>query len=698
MIIRAFLTCLCSGMLLNSSAHTAQENPIKWSLAVRSTAYKAGDKFAWPPLDPKELASIMPRVEKDAPAEILLWQVRIDDSQKELTLEHFIRIKIYNERGRDQQSKVVLPYGNLPDKVTEISDLAARIIKPDGQIAELKDKDFFDNTIVKRGYRKLKAKTFVVPDATTGAIIEYHWREVWYSPSLYLGPPTGVGGITITFKTQLGESQFILQRDLPVQQVKYYLKPFSKDLIPSAKVFNAATQPALTKESDGFYSLTLNDLPGFQGENFMPPANQAKQWLAFRYTRKGKEFTAASMWLGIATSSQRSVQTLIKPNDALKQAAVTAIGNAIGEEEKLQRLYAFSRAKVRNLDDDTLPPPPNEKFKPNKSPADTLKQGAGTATDIDFLFAALANAAGFQVKYLLLPDRSDGFFDPDYPSRRGLPDQAFAIQLGGQWRFFKPGNAFAPFATLPWVNEGQLALLCDEKEPSWIAVPQMPPDKSHTNRVANLTLDEDGNLSGTVQLTYTGHRAADLRVYYAGLSPVESETNWAQDIKASLSAAEVTQFLMENLRDPEQPLKVSYKLHVPGYAQRTGKRILFPPALFQQGTAPYFTTSERRYDIYFAYPWAETDTVTIALPTGYVPDNPDAPAAVNGGALTQYQPRLSLSKDRRTLILSRKFFFGQGLSETGLLLYPANGYPELKRHFDLIQQRDNFSFVLKHTE
>ena len=46
MIIRAFLICLCSGMLLNSSAHTAQENPIKWSLAVRSTAYKAGDKFA----------------------------------------------------------------------------------------------------------------------------------------------------------------------------------------------------------------------------------------------------------------------------------------------------------------------------------------------------------------------------------------------------------------------------------------------------------------------------------------------------------------------------------------------------------------------------------------------------------------------------------------------------------------------------
>ncbi len=44
MILRAFLICLCSGMLLTSGGN-AQENPIKWSLAVKSNAHKAGDKF-----------------------------------------------------------------------------------------------------------------------------------------------------------------------------------------------------------------------------------------------------------------------------------------------------------------------------------------------------------------------------------------------------------------------------------------------------------------------------------------------------------------------------------------------------------------------------------------------------------------------------------------------------------------------------
>ena len=46
MILRTFLICLCSGLLASSSARRAQENPIKWSLAVKSKAYKAGDKFS----------------------------------------------------------------------------------------------------------------------------------------------------------------------------------------------------------------------------------------------------------------------------------------------------------------------------------------------------------------------------------------------------------------------------------------------------------------------------------------------------------------------------------------------------------------------------------------------------------------------------------------------------------------------------
>jgi len=51
-----------------------------------------------------------------------------------------------------------------------------------------------------------------------------------------------------------------------------------------------------------------------------------------------------------------------------------------------------------------------EKVKPNKDAAETLKRGTGTGDDIDYLFAALASAAGFQAKIALLPDRGAVFF------------------------------------------------------------------------------------------------------------------------------------------------------------------------------------------------------------------------------------------------------------------------------------------------
>ena len=86
----------------------------------------------WRPIDPAELASTTPTVEKDADAEALFWEVRLDDSQlDEFSLRHYLRIKIYTERGKESQSKVDIPYLSG----TQIKDIAARVVKADGSIA-----------------------------------------------------------------------------------------------------------------------------------------------------------------------------------------------------------------------------------------------------------------------------------------------------------------------------------------------------------------------------------------------------------------------------------------------------------------------------------------------------------------------------------------------------------------------------------
>src|SRR5882672_12163362 len=100
--------------------------------------HASGDE--WRPIDAAELTMKSPTVEKDADAEALFWEVRIDDSQQEeLVLRNYIRIKVYTERGKESQSKVDLTYTGS----TKIKDIAARVIKADGTIVELKKEDVF---------------------------------------------------------------------------------------------------------------------------------------------------------------------------------------------------------------------------------------------------------------------------------------------------------------------------------------------------------------------------------------------------------------------------------------------------------------------------------------------------------------------------------------------------------------------------
>src|SRR5882724_5329123 len=111
----------------------------------------------WKIIEPADLALKTPVVEKDADAEALFWEVRVDDNPEgDLIFNHYVRIKVFTDRGRESQSKVDIPFGNLNGIEIRIKDIAARTIKPDGAIVELKKEDVFERTIVRVSGIKVK--------------------------------------------------------------------------------------------------------------------------------------------------------------------------------------------------------------------------------------------------------------------------------------------------------------------------------------------------------------------------------------------------------------------------------------------------------------------------------------------------------------------------------------------------------------
>src|SRR6266480_2188628 len=394
----------------------------------------------WRPVDPADLALKTSTVEKDADAEAIFWEVRVDDSrQEELALKNYIRIKVFTERGKESQSKVDLTYLGSE----KIKDIAARVIKPDGTIVELKKEDVFERTIVKASGVKYKAKSFALPGVEPGAIIEYRWEEVH--------PGASANHLRLQF-----------QRDIPVETVNYYLKPFTGMRYAPFHMGEAR----FVKDKDGFYKLTMANMPAVPDEPRTPPEDEVRSWVLLYFSENSKVDTV-KYWQEYGKRVFEGTKDLLKADGEVKSAVAGIIGDANEPEEKLRRIYDFCRIKIKNTSDDAsgLSDDDRKKLKENKSPADTLKRGSGTGLDIDLLFGALSRAAGFDPHLAFSGARDDLFFDKSLANSYFIRSSFIAVPVGEKWEFFSPAEMYTTFGMLGWPEEGQEALILDPKEP-----------------------------------------------------------------------------------------------------------------------------------------------------------------------------------------------------------------------------------------
>jgi hypothetical protein len=624
------------------------------------------EKELWRPLTASDLGPSGPAVEKDADAEALFWEVVIDDSpSSEVSLQHYVRIKVFNERGRDAQSKVELPYYGDG----KIKEIAARVNRPDGSVVELKKEDIFDRAVVKMSGLKVKVKSFALPGVEPGSIIEYRWREV---------RPGGADGLRLDF-----------QRGIPVRSVTYYFKP---DFSMRYRAINMG-DARFEKGQDGFWRLSMTNMPAFREEPRMPPEAAVRAWV-FLYFSADTKSDAEQYWHDVGRGSYARFEGALKPNDEVKAAAATLVADAKTDAEKLERLYDFCRTRIKNIDDDAsgLTPDERAKLKYNKSPADTLKRAQGTGSDINLLFAAFAAAAGFDARLAFSGNSGDFFFDRSYMHWSFLGASLIAVRVGGGWQLFSPAGRYTPFGMKPWPVEAQDVLVTDPKSPVWVRSLAAGPDKSVERRAGKFKLSEDGTLEGDVRIEYTGHLAVEKKEFNDEDSPAEREQPVVEAWKTQMGA-EVTDLRVENVTDPFKPFVYAFHVRVPAYAQRTGKRLFLQPAFFQKGLAPRFTPATRRHEVYFHHPWSEEDRVEIELPAGFTFDNAEAPAGFSAGDLSKYEPAAGVSRDGQTLVYTRRFYFGQGGDSP--LRFPASSYANLKGYFDEVSKQDGHTIALK---
>jgi Domain of Unknown Function with PDB structure (DUF3857)/Transglutaminase-like superfamily len=639
--------------------------------------------ISWLPITDEERNMKAPVVDKNAGVEALFWRVHVRDEvvggrDLQRVFYNYVRLKIFDEKGKEQAATIDLPFS---DKISIVS-VAGRTVEPDGTELELKKDSVYERDLIRAGRTRIRVKSFAMPGVEPGAIVEYRWREISFEPaSLYM------------------RAQF--QREFPVQKVTYFFAPLSERYAVGYRMsilgFHCKLPP-LQEDRDGYQYTTLENLPAFHEEPMMPGEPNVRIWALIFYSSSGRR-DPDKYWSGVGKDEyNRYLKPAMKAKDEVKEAAAMATAEAKSDEDKVLALILYIRKNFRDLFGSRvteadrakiLKEMPKDRY---RTATEIFKSGIGDADELNTLFAAMANAAGLEVRPVLVADRQDILFNPSMTDVYFLRHIDMAANIGGQWKLYDVSARDLPANMLSWTEEGMQALLSDPKKPAFIQAPVAPPDASARNRKAKLTLGVDGSVEGDIDLEYSGHSARDRRYELRGESDAKRLESYKDELAKTYPNAEISAVRIGNAGDPEKPLMLHYHLKAAGYAQRTGKRLLLQPFFFERGAVPMFSASERKYPVFFPYAWAEHDSVTFELPAGFTLDHADAPGSLNFGPPGSYDVKI-MTRGAHELILDRDFTFGQ----EGRILFGEDVYPKIKSIFDEIQKRDDHTILLKQT-
>ena len=643
-----------------------------WSamLFIFTLTAAAQDKD-WQPVSTADLSMKTSVVEPNADAEAIFWEVRVDDqSSSELSLKHYVRVKIFTDKGRDDFAKRDITFV----KGTKVKDVEARVTKPDGTVVLLKKEDVLEREIVKGNGIKVKAKSFALPGLETGSIVEFRYREV--------------------LDDAAANMRLIFQRDIPVRTITYYVRPFQGTMSMYYYPFNTPNDVKFEKDKDSFHRVTMRNVPAFREEPYMVPEDEARSWMAIYYDTQ-LAANSRDYWVTYAKRLHETTKGSFKPSSEIKAETARIIAGAQDDDEKLKRIYEYVKKEIRNL---SYEPNASEdelkRARSSKSANDVFKLKYGTASDIDTLFASMAIAAGYDARLAISGSRNELFFDPRVANFRLMANSSsIAVLVGNEWRLFSPASRFTPYGRLSWYEEGEQALITDSSKPVMVRTKLASANVSKTFRSGRFTLSEDGTLEGDGLIQYTGHASSSQKLKNYSASASERESMLTNLLKQYFgSNLVVVSSSIENENDPEKPFTYRFKIKVPGYATRTGRRLFFRPNVFESMSQPAFTAQERKHDIFISYPWAVSDDIRINFPKGFSLENADAPTDLRDGQnIVKNEIRIGVAKDGSYLKYDREFSFGT----PDHVRFPVSAYPAIKQFFSQAHQADQHQLTLR---
>ncbi len=545
---------------------------------------------------------------------------------------YYARIKVLKEKGKELAT-VSLPYLRGTWKVT---DIKGRTIHSDGTIVALTAKPE-DLLAEKSGGMEIGRKVFTLPSVEVGSILEYRF-DLRYDDDECSSPIWDIQRSYFVHKAHYSFTPFkaFMPDGTPGKGTSMYMTD-SRGRVVNTLIWWNHLPPGvdMTTSVNGSYNVDVTDVPPIPDEEWMPPIGSLLYKVQFYYKAAS---SALEFWISESKLWSKDVDKFAEPSKTIQAAVAGLVAPGDSEIDKAKKLYAAVQA-LDNTDysrQKSATEMKQLKIKEARHAEDTWTQKSGSSEDIAMLYLAMLRAAGLTAYATKVVDRERGVFDRTYLSLDQLDTTLVVLNTGGQQIVLDPGEKMCPFSTVNWRHSYAGGVGQSPEGISFSITPSQSYKDNTVNRLADLTLDAHGVITGHIQIIMTGQEALRWRQIAFRNDDAELKKRFDHELESQVPEgveAHVDHFL--GVDRPDQNLMAI--VNVTGtLGTATSKRLMLPGLFFEtRGHVPFVNEEKRLEPVDMHYADRVNDDVTFHLPPGAAVEGApqDATVAWQGHAM-----------------------------------------------------------------
>lgn len=485
------------------------------------------------------------------------------------------------------------------DKDITLSVFHARTIKPNGEIIELSDKDLHP-TQLKEDYVDFsddKSVKFTFSGVEPNSILEYsvirHFRSAFYSGDLW----------KIQKKIPTLYSRYSVE--IPNIFRQYYdWTYFSENFkIGTPQYYENLLTEKSQKNASNIYYWEVKDIPPLKYEPDMPPYRDVAKYVRLDLLYDNWNEWSNHYWERI----KKYFDVQDKPQ--FKKLAEQITESAQTTEEKIRKIFEYTQKNYRyvaiNIGESGIIPHEPEKI---------LKNQYGDCKDMTVINAALLNSLGIETHPALVKTKDSGTTHTNIPSYSAFNHMIDYVKSdNGKEYWLDATGSSCPLGEVYGSIEGVKALVIYNDGKSEFK--QIPSSKYRDNsliRTVDITINDDGSISGKAELEFKGNRNLSFRSIFRNASTTDMHKAIESYVNANTANIHIQKLEYDDPSVIADTFNLKFEFTREKFGSAAGQLLIFKPGIFTLADElDRYRDEDRNYPLMFDSPYLISDVVNI---------------------------------------------------------------------------------------